>query len=50
VIDVAEVFANGTNALKVVEYNSINSAGVYACNTAAVVDALSQFALSDMGQ
>jgi hypothetical protein len=50
VIDVAEVFANGTNALKVVEYNSINSAGFYACNTAAVVDALSQFALSDMGQ
>ncbi len=49
VVDVAEVFANDTNCLKVVEYNSINSAGFYACNKAAVVEALSQFALSKIG-
>lgn len=46
VIDVAEVFTDGSTAFKVVEYNSINSAGFYACDKAAVVGKLSEFALS----
>ncbi len=49
VIDVAEVFANSESALKVVEYNSINSSGFYACDKAAIVRELSKFALSNFG-
>jgi len=49
VVDVAEVFENDKNVLKVVEYNSINSAGFYASDKVAIVEALSNFALSNFG-
>ena len=49
VIDVAEVFSDSGSTLKVVEYNSINSSGFYACDKTAVVEELSKFALSNFG-
>lgn len=49
VIDVAEVYEGRARVLKVVEYNSINSAGFYACDKAMIVETLSQFALSNFG-
>jgi hypothetical protein len=49
VIDVAEVLADGRWHLKVVEFNSINSAGFYLCDVGRVVMALSALALEDRG-
>lgn len=49
VIDVAEVFSDSGSTLKVVEYNSINSSGFYACDKTAIVEELSKFALSNFG-
>lgn len=45
VVDVAEVVGDEKTALKVVEYNSINSAGFYMCDKTKVVKALSTFVL-----
>ena len=45
VIDVAEVIDGKNRNLKVVEYNSINSAGFYACDKLLIVKALSNFVL-----
>lgn len=47
VIDVAEILKDGVKSLKIVEYNSINSAGFYACDIARIVDQLSKFAVSN---
>jgi len=49
VIDIAEVFEDETWVLKVVEYNSINSAGFYECDKLAIVTELSSFVLSNFG-
>ncbi|NRA87757.1 MAG: ATP-grasp domain-containing protein [Rhizobiales bacterium] len=45
VVDVAEVFINNTIELKIIEFNSINSAGFYACGIDVIVDRLSKFAI-----
>lgn len=45
VVDVAEIFDNNKTQLKIVEFNSINSAGFYACDIATIVTELSKFAI-----
>ncbi len=47
VLDIAERPDNGTTDLRVVEVNSINSAGWYACDIAAIVRALSVYVVAD---
>lgn len=43
VVDVAEVMEDGNRKLRVVEFNSINSAGFYLCDIDKIVDRVSAF-------
>jgi hypothetical protein len=45
VVDVAEVWTRGGLELRVVEYNSINSAGFYACGICDIAGAISRYVL-----
>ncbi len=47
VIDVGESLDHGRSELAVIEFNSINSAGFYACNIDAIARALSTFVLGE---
>ena len=49
VVDIAEVHLEEHRQLQVVEFNSINSAGWYACNINEIVQSLSEFVLLHFG-
>lgn len=49
VIDVTEVLNAPGPAFRVVEYNSINSAGFYRCDIGVIVEKLSAYGLSNFG-
>ncbi len=46
VIDVAEQYIDGKAHLRVVEFNSINSSGLYDCEASKIVDAVSDYVLA----
>ncbi len=48
VVDVAEDLSNTDPVLKVVEFNSINSSGFYACDKRAVIKALSDYVVGSL--
>lgn len=45
VIDIAEELSEDSPNLRVVEFNSINSSGLYECDAAKIVNAVSEYIL-----